>query len=502
MPDGPQPAGRRSAISRLASSASGLLLVAACGLLAPRIAGMGGYDGYYYLLYARDLSAGMHEGLQARYFYFPGAYHFWRLVFAVSDGSYAACQIAFALVGLANAALVLLTAYSAGCGMAVASLAAVSYLVIGQRLELEALTTEPIVTVPALLGLLAWVAAGRRGRPQLGLAALGAGLGLAVFVKQQGALLAAGVLGLLPGFSRDAQGLARAARGIAGTLAAAFAVWSAAMWLDGGGIPALRFALSSAVGYETQGQFLENLVPVWRNTPLAALLGFAVIVGSAQAVQARSQGRRSVSVRLALLGICSFVAAATLLQFGKRGYGHYGLLTLPFVLLAAAAAASLLRERLSAIIERHEALSVQLGVAAWAVLAGSMLYTAADWARHASLKLPQHDAYRPVCAALVKGERLLLLPSRENALHWACGTHAAGTAWGYTFNSHETPESYIEELHKPELRQVFVFRPGNPRSYEATTLSGERWQSFYAALREQGFIRTAVFDQGAVYRRP
>lgn len=500
MPD--NGAGRRFAVSRLGWPASVLLLLALCWLLAQRVSGMGGYDSYYYLLYARDLAGGTHEGLQARYLYFPGVYHFWRLVFLVSDGSYAACQSAFALAGLANAALVILIARAAGCGMAVAALAGASYLAIGQRLEFEAMTTEPLVTAPALLGLLGWVSAERRGRPRLGLAALGTGLGLALFAKQQGILLAAGLAGTLPGSDRSAHGLARAARGIAGALAAMLAAFSGAMWLDGGGMPALRLALEFLLRYEAHGELMENLAPVWRRTPLAALLCFAVIGGCALALEARSQGRRGGSVRLALLGICAFAAMATLLQFSKRGYAHYGLLTLPFVLLAAAAAVSLLRDRLSPIIERHATLSISMGLSIWAALAVSLLYATADWAQREPLKSPQHDSYLPMCTVLDRGERLLLLPSRENALHWACGTHAGGTRWGYTFNFQETPEGYIEELRKPDLRQVFVFRPAGPQSYEAKVLSGERWQPFYAALRERGFVRVADFTQGTVYRRP
>jgi hypothetical protein len=274
------------------------------------------------------------------------------------------------------------------------------------------------------------------------------------------------------------------------------------MWLDGGGVPALRLALGFALRYEPEGELLQNLAPIWRGTPLAALLCFAAIAGSALAMQPRGQGRSADSVRFALLGICFFAATATLVQFTKRGYLHYGLLTLPFALLAAAAAASLMRERLGAIVGRHATLSMAIGVAAWLVLAALMLCAAADWARREPLAPPQHDAYRPVCSALDKGERLLLLPSRENALHWACGTHAAGTAGGYSWSFKETPEDYIEELRKPELRQVFVFRPASATSYEAKVLAGERWQPFFAALRERGFTRSADFTQGTVYRRP
>jgi hypothetical protein len=489
------------AVSRLAWPASILLLIAVGWLLAPRIPGMGGYDSYAYLLYARDLAGGMHDGLPVRYFYFPGVYHFWRLVFALTDGSYAACQYAFALVALANAALMILTAQAAGCGIAVAALAGGAYLVIGQRLELHTLTGEPIVTAVALLGLLGWVAAERRGRSRIGLAALGAGFGLGVFVKQQGVLLAAGLAGLLPGRGRDGQGLAQAARGIAVALSAMLAAFALAMWLDGGGVPALRLALEFALRYETHGEFLQNLAPIWRGTPLAALLCFAAIAGSALAMQPRGQRRSADSVRFALLGICFFAAAATLIQFARRGYLHYGLLTLPFALLAAAAAASLVRERLGAIVGRHATLSMSIGVAAWLVLAALTLHAADDWRRE-SFAPPQHHAYRPVCSALDKGERLLLLPSRENALHWACGTHAAGTAQGYSWSFKETPEDYIEELRKPELRQVFVFRPASATSYEAKVLAGERWQPFFAALRERGFTRRADFAQGTVYRRP
>ena len=124
----------------------------------------GGYDTYYFLLYANDLAHSARETSFARYSYFPGSYAFWRLVAIAAGRNFAAYQHVFAGVGLANAALTGLIVAAAGGGMLLASFSFCGYLIFGQRLELGEMTTEPLATLAALAGVWAWLALKQRGR--------------------------------------------------------------------------------------------------------------------------------------------------------------------------------------------------------------------------------------------------------------------------------------------------------------------------------------------------
>jgi len=189
----------------------------------------------------------------------------------------------------------------------------------------------------------------------------------------------------------------------------------------------------------------------------------------------------------------------TLFQYTKRGYLHYALLTLPFALIAIASAASWCWEKLSASLDpRHVGTAAAAAVVAIAVPL---------WAEARALPgalpppPPLHGKYLSMCAGIEPGKRLLLLPSRENALHWACGTNARGTRWGYTFGVQERPNEYIEELAKPDLTQVFVFSADAAHPYEQEVARSHDWSSFLAALERYGFTSVGKREAGTLYLR-
>jgi hypothetical protein len=496
---------RRVRVSFLLS----LLLVAvpAAAFLAsaPRF---GGHDSYYFFLYADDLASSASDTSFARYFYFPGCYAFWRVVAMAAGRHYGAYQVTYALVGLANAALTAVVLRAAGSAAILAALGFCGYLAFGQRLELGFMTTEPLATLAALLGVGLWMACRRRGRERLGLVLLGAGYGFAVFSKQQGAFLAVGAAGLTPFLWERSRSWGRFLGDAATIVGTAITVFSLGMALDGGGIAAVEFGVKSAVDYESHGRLLANLVELALKAPLlfAALAGAVCLWPVAYVLRKRAEPAEA-PLTLAVWGLGAVTATATLLQMTKRSQAHYALLTLPFAWMAIVPAAAWVLDGVGARFaaarsaapapRRVERLRVL------AVLVAVSLMGAEAWAlpRPLGPEVLGHERDAALCDGIQPGQRLLLLPSRENALHWACGTHARGTRWGYTFNGQERPDEYAEELAKPELTQVFVFNADQAHAYERAVFGKHDWSSFFTALAREGFRRVAEGDAGTLYRR-
>jgi len=189
----------------------------------------------------------------------------------------------------------------------------------------------------------------------------------------------------------------------------------------------------------------------------------------------------------------------TLLQYTKRGYLHYALLTLPFALIAIASAASWCWGKLRASLDpRHVGPAAAAAVVAIAVPLWAEAWTLPAAPPPSALL---HGRYLSMCTGIETGKRLLLLPSRENALHWACGTNARGTRWGYTFGFQERPNEYIEELAKPDLTQVFVFSADPCTHTSKEVAKRQDWSSFLAALERYGFTSVGKREAGTLYLR-
>jgi hypothetical protein len=480
-----------------------LLLVSTASLLAAS-RWFGGVDSYYFFLYGDDLTKSAAETSYARYFYFPGAYALWRAVAMVAGRDFAWYQRAFVCVSLANAALTGLVVQAAGGGLLLAAASFCGYLLLGQRMQLAEMTTEPLVTLAPLFGLWFWLMCERRGKSRLALACLGACYGLAVFVKQQGAFLVLGVVGLAPHLWRRSRPWHRGLSDMGTIVTTALVAFASAMELDGGGMAAVKYGLSTAAAYESQGSFIAHLTELLLRSP--ALLAAVVATCLWPVAFLLSRDRPSSGARLLLTvwATSGVTASITFLQFSRRNYPHYALLTLPFALMAIAMALRWSWEEARPSIATAEgavnaprrAAPGMCGLAVLGVLLAKQVWNPA--VGHAAT-LP-HESYAPICKGIESGRRLLLLPSRENALHWACGTHARGTKWGYTFNFQERPEEYIDEL-KPELSQVFVFRNDRGASYEHEVFARHDWSGFFESLAREGFRPVVDTQRGTLYRR-
>lgn len=495
MTSGPADAPRRSTIGRATLLFSVLLIVVSAVAFLAGSAHMGGCDSYFFLLYASDLAQSASGTSFARYSYFPGSYEFWRAVAMAAGRDFAVYQRVFAGVALTNAALTGLIVRAAGGGALLAAGSFAGYLIFGRRLELGLMTTESIATLAALVGLLLWLTLRRRRHELFGLACLGTGYGLAVFTKQQGAFVAFGAVGLAPALFGGSRPWRRGVTGVVVVVVTAVAVFAVSMGLDGGGVAAVKLGIAAAVDYESHGRLAAHLVEQARKTPalFAALAGAVLLWPVAYVLSKRRPGVDPTS-RLDVWGVAVATAVVTLFQLSKRSYAHYVLLTLPFALMAVSMATVWVWQRMGG--------TVRLGVAA--LVAAAAVLGLEAWAlpgEPGSVAPLRHEAYASTCEGIQPGRRLLLLPSRENALHWACGTNARGTRWGYTFNFQETPDEYIEEIAKPELQQVFVFKADAEHTYEREVARRHDWSGFFSALSERGFRPVSETAAGTLFWR-
>jgi hypothetical protein len=328
-----------------------------------------------------------------------------------------------------------------------------------------------------------------------------------VFAKQQGAFVAAGAVGLVPLLWGRGRPWRRGLGDAATLVATAIAVFALAMALDGGGVAALRIGTATAVTYGTERNFLANLAFAALHSPaLFAVWIGAVCLWPMAFILSRRQRSDGGNLLLTVWAMGAATAILTLLQFSRRGYPHYALLTVPFALLAIAMALSwswdvavFWLERAG---EKKKRSRLALGVSAFGLLAGVLGGEAlAPLAARGGAEVLSYERYAAVCRDIEPGRRLLLLPSRENALHWACGTHARGTRFGYGYLL-QRPGEYIEELAKPELSQVFVFKNDDADPDEqAVAMQQPGWSSFFTGLAQSGFRPVAQTDAGTLYRR-
>jgi hypothetical protein len=428
-PGGP-PRWASRAFTALAGLGLGLLAWAAVDYL--RAVRFGGPDFFYYVGFARDLAAGRPVSPD-RYSYFPGVYVFWRALLRV-DGSLAWLSGAYLVLLLLNAAALGALAALAGRGSAsrplLALYAALLYLVLVSRFEGFLGTTEPIATLPLLVGLLAFTEFRSR---LLAAAALGVGIGLAVFTRQQAGLLALGWLGLLstrpPGQRRE----------LLAVPAVALLVLLLCAGLEGGGLGALRTGLAFASAYAPSGSFVSNLIDPLLSARLE-ILGLAALLVLLFALRAHPERSPAAGTAPAneLLAFAVAAFLASLLQLTRRAYYHYLLLSVPFLALALVLAGALVLARLPEKRPRVLALTLLLAAVPFAANGARPLEAPYvpifGWPIALGARLPSYQPWHldsTVKAALASladagvrpDDTLAVFPPRWIGVHFVLGTH-------------------------------------------------------------------------------
>jgi len=469
---------------------------------------IGGVDFYYYILTARDLASGVAVP-NDRYSYLPGVFSFWRTVFTVSDGSLFSLQWAYLAVLFANAFLVggilttLTRSWPAG------GIAAALYLFVAGRIEGFAGITEPIATIPFLLGLWLWILMRGDQGSYAGLLALAAGFGLALFTKQQGGLLALGVVGLLPALWSPDPSKRYQISHLAILPLGAGAVFLVAMVVEGGGLAAVWTALRTVRDYQAQGFWVQHVNRVFELTQPVSNFFLSSCIAWAVLTFFHNRAPVVSSSFLLTLGITIFATLGCLIQFTKRGYLHYAMLLLPAALIAAGLGLYAVIKLLdwAARAWRWPTVPlVMLGTAVflWTNSAGAtalvrdtsaMATASARWLTHEDIG----RIFTPLCSRIGPGTALLLIPPRENQIHWFCRTRPVDSTIRNPWEPTE-PQNYRPVLSSPAVQNVFVLSP-DYGAYEKRYFETGDWRRFPQELGERGFRETFRFRVGTLYQK-
>ncbi|HZS32599.1 MAG TPA: hypothetical protein VFC42_04410 [Methylomirabilota bacterium] len=489
----------------LGAIAAGSLCVLAVLFLVRSRPFVGGVDFLDYALYSRDLASNVPDVPRARYVFFPGVYVFWSSVIRWFGVDLAPLQRAHIGVLAVDAALIVAIAHAITRKVGLSLIAAPGYVFVAWRLEGLAGTTEPLGTIPFLGGLYCWVLARRADRPLLANALLGFGLGLTLFMKQQGGLLWLGILGLLAE-RRGGRGARSRMLSLPMLSLVACGTFLASMAIEGGGIAALRAGIEKAVSYPARGSPLENLLQALdRCGPFGPLLGLGA--GLWVVMLCRRNGDAKTECFASTLGVTVFSAIGALLQYWTRPYLHYALYALPSLVMTGVLAVYriqlALQDWASSRILRHSLgalIASLLVLASGEVLADAVVIS--GWPSGSTFQAMLERRYAPLCRYVRAGEDVLLIPSRQNGFHWVCRTRAIRRRWGYGFNlDNNRVENVLHTLEQTPYRSVVVV-DANLSWFERTVFSHGDWRPVTLLLSRRGFRAVAHTDAATLYQRP
>jgi hypothetical protein len=474
--------------------------VAARRLLAARPL-IEGVDLFYYLCVARDLADGVQTSA-VRHFYFPGVYRFWQAVFAVAGRSLPAIQFAYVALLAANALATAAVVWRGAGRAEPAALAGLWYLALCVPLEAYAGVTEPLATLPVLMGMAAWA-----GEPLAGLwglaraIALGVGLGIAVYAKQLGGLLALGALAL-PMMNLGAPPERRHQWGyMAAVPVIALLVLLVGIAAEGEGLAPLRLGLDALSSYPAKGTFGINLLWLMKHAPLLALFTLGTL--ALFALFALEPGWRPLLGErwAALAGFGLLAGLFALSQYTKRAYLHYALLAAPLLIASVTLTATALIRRLPARASGWPESALVAAVAVWllviqrtTLLEPNIFVEPSSWRTQPEIAADLWDLKR----ALRPGEDMLILPPRRNEIHFLLGTRSRSFSPGYSW----APGSGLveEALRKPDLDAVLVIRKHLDQS------DNEAWRGLscgraVAGLGSAGFAPVLTLRATTLFRR-
>jgi len=282
----------------------------------------------------------------------PGIYAVYAATLGLLGETVSGIRIGLLAVNLASGAVVFAIArrFFAPLASALAT-AAFALLTLGQELDGFSANAEHFVLLPALLGLLALLAAPGSRRERGLVFVAGLGLGIATLVKQQGLFFAAAgaAYGLAFAWAERPRQLAKRLRdGVAYaigvtlpfamvcTVFAALGLFERFWWWT---VYYPRRYISEISWADGWGNFWLSFHPAGEELGVldahAPLLAFAALGG----IWLVGSGRRRAQAFLASLGLFSALAVAAGLHF----FPHYYLLATPAVALAVGAGAEALR---------------------------------------------------------------------------------------------------------------------------------------------------------------
>lgn len=472
-----------------------------------------GVDFYCYACYARDLANGATDVPAARYRYFPGVYTFWRTAMQLAGTQLESLQWTYlGLLGV-NAGLVGLLVGRVGHSAPLGVWSGLLYFALCSHCEGFYGSTEPLCTVPVMTAMLIWGGGPLRGQVgRLHATALGVGLGLGVFAKQQGGLMALGFAALVLacfGSTKERRHDWLALALVPFIAALTFAV---AVLFEGDALRRLAVGTDMAMTYDVRGGLVSNLLSVARRAPpLAALTLIALMTHMVLLLEPRLRPQLS-EPWAAIAGFALYGALATLAQFSKRAYGHYALLTLPLIIIAGALCAATLARRLPRALCDHPLTECfALFLLALPFVQPSPGYAASlhAWPLHFTMPALRERPWRddPRIAAdiallrthLKQGQDVLILPPGRNELHYALGTRSVSFQAGYGW--YIASELMEQALASPNLDTILSINKAFLHPNDVPTWIGYGCDAIIDGLEKRRFSKAVDLETLTLWHR-
>lgn len=476
---------------------------------------IGGVDFFSVICAARDMVDGASAGPPQRYGYFPGTYGFWRISMHLGVRSLGGLQAAYLGVLAANAGLVGAIIGRLTRRLDIAVFGVVWTGVLLSCAEGAEGCTEPIATIPVLVGVLVWCGAPLRGRMGLARAlVLGGGLGAALVTKQQAGLLSLGAIAMLPQLVAGPVERRHRFGHLAAIVVAATVAFMVGIKLTGGGLTSIAEGLSTVSAYPAEGTFLGNLLIRAQSSELLVAFVLTGMVGLAWlGIIFHPRARHLLGEpRVAVASLAMCAAGFTLLQLQKRSYAHYLLLSVPFLVIAVSVAAPALASRVSEAVRGRPVLRfAAIGLAAallsddgrpgrtaqfsaWPIRWGSEPLEFPRWYKQPAIA---RDLLR-LEALVPRGEELVLIPPSRNEIHFILGTRSRVSPLGYGWG--QVPGVTLRDVTRsPEVGAVIVVTQGDS-GWESL------WKQFdcdetVAGLEASGFHLAVQLETFTLWRR-
>ncbi|MDP6353469.1 MAG: hypothetical protein QF473_00095 [Planctomycetota bacterium] len=458
-----------------------------------------GIDFWYYLCNSRDIVLSDVEAPIARHIYFPGVYTFWRIILRLFGGTLFSIQVAYVVLQLFNIVAVGLLTGLVTRRVWLAVWSSLAFAVLCSRYEGFEGQTEPLATLPILIGLILW-----RGRPlrlPVSYISLGFAFGLTVYFRQQGALLAMAYASIV--FSEWLRGHREkqdwlAALGIPVISVCCFLLL---VLLEGMGLQPITFGIRQANQYARESSWWENISSFreWNWTVGVSIL---CLIAGYLAILSREKTRQWLKEPAGcLFGYALWAVLLSLLQFSWRHYQHYFLLGAPFLALSLALLGhyvwtNLPPEATSFPVTRL--LAITLAGAVTAVpghLPGSLhLWSFKKYPGHPPwLSFPENlQSLQSLAPHVKRREAAVLLPLGRNEVHFMLGTLSklkVGYGWPHELDDADWDETDV----------VVVFKQGRHLK--------DRWKEMdcetaFNGMLAAGFEPEVETEVMTLYRKP
>ena len=456
---------------------------------------IGGVDFYYYITNARDwVSLPAKELSPTRYFYFPGVYIFWGTMIKWFGPHLPFLQYSYIAVLLLNSALCGMVIYRSQRALIWAILSTILYLYFAPKIEGLSGCTEPIATLFFLCALLFWDFELKTERLKFSHALAITLMTLGVFIKQQ-SILILGSVGLVTLVLTEKRWMKKNL--IAIYLGLFLFILFTLFWLESGSLAPLLKGLSSLDKYEHHGNIWMHLAGFFnRIQPLGYTLCLSLLFFLFSAFKVK-QNSIIDKQQISIIGAFGVLAFIPLIQFKARGYPHYGLYCLPFLIIATVLLGRWGLDKLKLLFSEKKTLVLKnICAMALIIFISYKVYEANLAPVLQTYSNIENTRYQFFCNDIV-GDTIYLIPNRENAFYWICNKRPFDVEYGYSWP--ELPsEVFIQRIQSGRAKSIFLFRP-TVGSFEEKVLAEPNYSSIADALIANGYQTLSTNDIGTLY---